>query len=443
MPKTGTGGDAARWAQLKAEFHESCGKTWNKDCEDGKLAELYRAALGTSSRTEVQHKGGFAGNWDDDTQPDVDHWLNRMERSKRHGAAAKRMREAADLPEFSPRPKKKQATGAKPKKTSGGDLPAKLLAGWVEQKGEGGAVYYLETATNRIQFDRPTSVAAAAGLPATNGVGDSDVERLLDEFLGTAQQKMQPGGLAAGQGVPDAETQQQQQQHRDPGHPVAPTSLAEQLVAFVKNTAASSDPLISVQPAAAAPAVGATQGTLPQPDKDKLLNLLTALTPNELQKLAGAPDWLQQLARTAGKSAGSHGGYPMGGGAPDPALVVTPPAACPKPNKPLAPMQFCTPLNFATTDCNTVTAMIERELDSEADAMQMKVGADGKCVLVKATAKVEINDMMQYSQAAQKFTQYAAQTGAVKFLCTPLQFSQHSAYLCMILGLTAITRAVI
>ena len=213
MPKTGTAGDAARWAQLKAAFYESCGKTWNKDCEDGKLAELYRAALGTSSPTEVQHKGGFAGNWDDDTQPDVDHWLNRMERSKRHGAAAKRMREAADLPEFSPRPKKKQATGAKPKKTSGGDLPAKLLAGWVEQKGEGGAVYYLETATNRIQFDRPTSVAAAAGLPATNGVGDSDVERLLDEFLGTAQQKMQPGGLAAGQGVPDAETQQQQQQH--------------------------------------------------------------------------------------------------------------------------------------------------------------------------------------------------------------------------------------
>jgi hypothetical protein len=59
---------------------------------------------------------------------------------------------------------------------------------------------------------------------------------------------------------------------------------------------------------------------------------------------------------------------------------------------------------------------IERELDSEADAMQMKVGADGKCVLVKATEEVEINDMMQYSQTAQKFTQYAAQTGAVKFL---------------------------
>ena len=150
MPKTGTTGDAARWALLKAEFHENCGKTWNKDCEDNKLAELYRAALGTSSRTEVQHKGGFAGDWDDDTQLDVDHWLHRMERSKRHGAAAKRMREEAELPEFSPRPKKKQATGVKHKKTSGGDLPAKLPAGWVEQTGEGGEVYYLETATKQI-----------------------------------------------------------------------------------------------------------------------------------------------------------------------------------------------------------------------------------------------------------------------------------------------------
>ena len=84
MPKTGTTGDAARWALLKAEFHENCGKTWNKDCEDNKLAELYRAALGTSSRTEVQHKGGLAGDWDDDTQLEVDHWLHRMERSKRH-----------------------------------------------------------------------------------------------------------------------------------------------------------------------------------------------------------------------------------------------------------------------------------------------------------------------------------------------------------------------
>jgi hypothetical protein len=80
--------------------------------------------------------------------------------------------------------------------------------------------------------------------------------------------------------------------------------------------------------------------------------------------------------------------------------------------------------------------MLERELDSEADAMQMKVGADGKCVLVKATAKVEINDMMQYSQAAQKFIQYAAQTGAVKFLCTPLQFSQHSSYVVRLIDLS-------
>jgi hypothetical protein len=91
-----------------------------------------------------------------------------MERSKRHGAAAKRMREEAELPEFSPRPKKKQAPGAKHKKTS-----------------EGGEVYYLETATKQIQFDRPTSVAVAAGQPTTNGVGDTDMERLLDEFLGT------------------------------------------------------------------------------------------------------------------------------------------------------------------------------------------------------------------------------------------------------------------
>jgi hypothetical protein len=67
MPKTGTTGDVARWARIKAEFNENCDKTWNKDCEDSKLAELYRAALGTSSRTEVQHKGGVAGVWDDDT----------------------------------------------------------------------------------------------------------------------------------------------------------------------------------------------------------------------------------------------------------------------------------------------------------------------------------------------------------------------------------------
>ena len=62
MPKTGTTGDGARWARFKATFDESCCKTWNKDCEDGKLAVLYRTALGTSSRTEVQHKGGFAGD---------------------------------------------------------------------------------------------------------------------------------------------------------------------------------------------------------------------------------------------------------------------------------------------------------------------------------------------------------------------------------------------
>jgi hypothetical protein len=80
--------------------------------------------------------------------------------------------------------------------------------------------------------------------------------------------------------------------------------------------------------------------------------------------------------------------------------------------------------------------MIERELDTEADAMQMKVGADGKCVLIKATAKVETNDMMQYSHTAQKFIHYAAQTGAVKFLCTPLQFSQHSAYVVKLIDLS-------
>jgi hypothetical protein len=143
---------------------------------------------------------------------DVDHLLHRMERSKRHGAAAKRMREEAELPEFSPRPKKKHATGAKPKKTSGGDLPTKLLADWVEQTGEGGEVYYLETATKQIQFDRPTSVATAAGQPTTNGVGDTDMERLLDEFLGAAQQKSQPGGLTAGQGILSSSSSSKQQQ---------------------------------------------------------------------------------------------------------------------------------------------------------------------------------------------------------------------------------------